>query len=464
MDKVNFISDISSQVLQKFIPVIIIIILVNLICKYIVAKMEFKVWIDWWNNNNGKLYNNSFDIISMACFNHSSLLFKIRQLFVPESAKLNETDILLLQSIIFTNAIQYKEVIPDSHNFLKPRQVCESILWGNEDIDIFIGAINSLYSKGDDIPEWYPKWVERGKPGPYDSVWADIIYDSYSDLQPDHKLSISGFWPNLNGCIGFFQINNISQTTSTPYDLTENYPDINKHKYIPGNGKFGSWAQLFADFGVVYTQILTISSQTKQTTVPVVKDFDPTYWYTNTGYIPPTTAPPDGIYGLNIFGLYGMNPASYAFTSWVGSQFNDPTTGIVFDPQLIPNLLGVGSGGSHFAKGGWIRFLKGLNTNLHSYDEIMNDLFSTYVTNYTTIPPDRLENKCPGGKTSAVVNAISIFFSIAGIALMFVPGGQGAGVAAEAAAAAAIRARYVQAGVVAAAVGTAAASYVGSGC
>ena len=78
--------------------------------------------------------------------------------------------------------------------------------------------------------------------------------------------------------------------------------------------------------------------------------------------------------GVNFLGTYLIHPASYIITSWVADLYDDPKTGIIFDAQAFPNLLGIGGFGK--IKGGWIKFLKGTNTSKNSFDSLINFLFS----------------------------------------------------------------------------------------
>ena len=204
--------------------------------------------------------------------------------------------------------------------------------------------------------------------------------------------------------------------------------------YIPNfPGPQGSWAQLFADFGIIYTE----SSVAGDSKVPVIADgalcggddnstplnpcpvscdylpspppdgsqiscgnnakagkspsmtgipiSDFSIWNGDSrfGKWGSGTDADDGVYGPNFFSAFRMDPESYVFTSWVGNLYDDPTTGIILDPQAIKNLVGMADPSMRGQSGGWIRFFKGINTDLKSYDEIMNELFSTYATNFT---------------------------------------------------------------------------------
>jgi hypothetical protein len=365
----------TEKLISLIIPYICILIIGYLVINMISARMDYSIFIDWWNNNGGQTYNKTFDIYSMAYFSHSQLLFDIRQKLQPGTVNLNYTDIMLLQSIIINNS---KTRIPPKgttlpNNFVTPQHICQGIAWSDNDIDIFREGIDSYYNGA----WWYPAWVSNGKPGPDNGIqWTKIC-----------KYEVTGFWPHQNGLYGFFDILKPS-SFNKEYDLTDNIAtssildtkSVQGVYYSPGNtGRQGSWAQLFADFGVVYSQRQGSATTTK---VPVLHSSSKTnLWYTS-GY-------KNGKYGPNFMGIYKINPSSYMLTSWISNYYNDPTTGQKFDAQAFRNLIGMEPGVLKATQGGWIKFFKGINTELSSYNEIMNELFATYATNYTAIyhPP-----------------------------------------------------------------------------
>ena len=395
-------SEVSNKIISILVPYIVLVILINIFFNQIIAKIDYSTWIDWWNTTGGNTYKETFDIYSMAYFSHSTLLFDIQQLFQPGPTKLNYTDIMLLQSIILTNAKVIKtngKNLPN--NFVTPQHICEGICWTDNDIDIFREGIDSYYSNSG--ASWYPKWVAQGKPGPDNgTAWGTITGNQ-----------VNGFWPHQNGCYGFFDT---PGGGGTPYGLTMDtlaqsfaINSLNKYSYTPGsNAQFGSWAQLFADFGIVYSTKQSDGAGGFITTkVPVI---DPTsnqdIWYTS-GY-------DNDKYGPNFMGVYKINPSSFLLTSWVSNLFNDPTTGQKLDPQAFKNLIGMQPGALKASRGGWIKFFKGINTELSSYDQIMNDLFAVYATNYTISP------KKPCNQGSFAIDAVNTAISIGSMAL-FVP-------------------------------------------
>ena len=67
----------------------------------------------------------------------------------------------------------------------------------------------------------------------------------------------------------------------------------------------------------------------------------------------------------------------------MGDLYDDPKTGIIFDAQAFRNLVGYQGQNQTLGFGGWNMFLKGLNTNLTSYDNVMNEIFRQYATDFS---------------------------------------------------------------------------------
>jgi hypothetical protein len=402
-------SEVSNKIISILVPYIVLVILINIYFNQIIAKIDYSTWIDWWNTTGGNNYKETFDIYSMAYFSHSTLLFDIQQLFQPGPVKLDYTEIMLLQSIVLTNANVIKtHGSTRPNNFVTPKHICEGICWNDNDIDIFREGIDSYYSNPN--VQWYPKWVAQGKPGPDNgTAWTAIM-----------GFPVSGFWPHQNGCYGFFDI---PGGVGNPYDLDTSFPVSFGLKnqdskvyiyYIPGSATVqGSWAQLFADFGIAYS---TNQSDGKggfiTTKVPVIASTsNQDNWYIS-GYN-------ENKYGPNFMGVYKINPSSFLLTSWVSNLYNDPTTGQKLDPQAFKNLIGMQPGALKASRGGWIKFFKGINTELSSYDQIMNDLFAVYATNYTVLP----KKQCK--PSSAFFDAVNTGLSIGSMGLFLGPVGGG---------------------------------------
>ena len=416
MDKIKSItknySDFLNKIYSILVPYVVFIIILYIITQMFIAKIDYSTWIDWWNNNGGNNYSSSFDIMSMAYFSHSQLLFNLRQIIQPGTANLTYTEIMLLQTIIINNAKVVKSKKPILGQFVTPEHLCQGIAWTNNDIDIFREGIMYYYNNANVL--WYKPWLNAGRPGPDDGyAWTRILSVIYGPTESN------GFWPHQNNCDEFFDMPAGSTSTET-YNLVDNTAKSiisgvgNKPEpldyYSPGSNKGGSWAQLFADFGIVYTT----KEATTTSAIPVLTaDSNIDIWY-NSGA---TTTN----YGPNFMGLYKINPSSYLITSWVASMYNDPSTGQKLDPQAFKNLLGINPGALKEVKGGWVKFFKGINTNLYSYNEIMNNLFASYATNYKTIPPP------PAGcsKKKAIGLALAVFIGIAAMAITVSTAGAG---------------------------------------
>ena len=378
---------------------IIIIYIVNVT---IIAYARYISIFNWWRENNGSQHG-CLDISSIALFNYSSFVFKLRQLFISGGKSLNSTEIQFIQAVALNQAkiskITINPVIPDDiykdlgrSSFVIPRHLCTSITWGNEDIDIFRQGIFTYYGSLDNPPFWYKNWVDGGMPGPISAAWGVSI---------TQNSNCESFWPSSNSFFG---------GSDTRYNLDKNLAKSvfnggnNQDFYIPGNTDHkGSWAQLFADWGIIYTQ----DTSTSTSAVPIINTgsqkgstSDINRWF-NSGYnsnyngnlVDSTNKSLDGssFYGPNFFSVYYIQPDSYLLTSWVGDYYNDPTTGIILDPQSIPNLIGTGTTTLKNQSGGWINFLNGIMEGTISYNKLMNMLFASYQTN---LSPKPSSHKC----------------------------------------------------------------------
>ena len=77
-------------------------------------------------------------------------------------------------------------------------------------------------------------------------------------------------------------------------------------------------------------------------------------------------------------------------------------------------------GAKKSSRGGWMMFLKGFNTDITSYDSIMNDLFAEYATNYTSVPaPDKDKSCSTSAKWSSTIGNVA---SMAATFAMLIPG------------------------------------------
>jgi len=430
---------------------LIIVYIINVI---IIAYSRYSAIFEWWGDNNGS-ESGCLDIMSIALFNYSSLVFKLRQLFISSAKSIDTTEIQFLQAVALNQAKVFKTHIdpniPDDvfkdlgqSNFVLPIHLCNSIAWGEADIDIFRQGILTYYgsiSTGN-LPPWYSNWVKEGMPGPTSALWGTPITGNND---------CNGFWPHQNGLTGFFDTIDPSKT---PYNLSSKlaksvYIDESSGKsffYIPGDkGPQGSWAQLFADWGIVYSEdtgkatstvpILNINpGSAKASIANTDKWFASGYTNSYNGQLTrsdgKTSLNGNSFYGPNFFSIYFINPSSYLLTGWVGGSYDDPTTGIVFDAQAIKNLIGTGTEILRNQSGGWVTFLKGILKSDISYDSLMNMFFTNYQTN---LSPDPVKRKCGGG--SRIRSFFSAAIPILAMAVMIVPG------VGEAAAAAALAAR-----------------------
>jgi hypothetical protein len=427
--------------LRVFVPIVLFLLVLLIVTNYIKALFNYSGWFLWWKVYNGKTYPNNIDLVSYALFNYSKLSFDIQQKLTTGPKQTNETSIMLMQAIVLNKAKKIgKGVIATPSNFTTPYHICKSISWGPDEGTEFCIALTETYKVSySNIPSTRIPDTNVGDPYANVSAWFAGVSALISSNTPanDKKWALNqtqttgGFWPHQNGCSGFFDIPFGGSGTS--YNLFDNIPDARTTKdgktfsrpplYIPGASNFqGSWAQLFADWGIVYT----INSQSGQSSVPVISDgascSDKTtqlkpcpstgmQWCSagsdgncGDGTLPTSnyltwffsSQTQSGSIGLNFLSTYNIHPASYIITSWVGDLYDDPKTGIIFDAQAFRNLVGYQGQNQTLGFGGWNMFLKGLNTNLTSYDNVMNEIFRQYATDFSPraiISADSCTNK-----------------------------------------------------------------------
>lgn len=405
------------------------IIIIYLFNVSIIAYTRYISIFNWWRENNGS-GNNCLDIFSIALFNYSSVVFKLRQLFISGGKSLSITEIQFIQAVALNQAKVSKTNINvpqddtmfadlGQSNFVTPAHLCTSITWGNDDIDIFRQGIFTYYGSLDKPPFWYTKWINSGMPGPTSTAWADITGND----------DCESFWPSSNAFFG---------DSDKPYDLDKNLAvstfngdtSGGAYYYIPGNkDKFGSWAQLFADWGIIYT----LDTGADTSSIPVIntstsvvegsrsnKDrwFSSGYNSNYDGNLKDSSGnslKKKSFYGPNFFSVYFIQPDSYLLTSWVGNYYDDQSTGIVLDAQSISNLIGSGTTTLRNEGGGWMNFLNGIMESSVSYDKLMNMLFASYQTKLSP-KPSSASHKCSGG--AAALAGVGSFLSMAVMAAM----------------------------------------------
>jgi hypothetical protein len=426
---------------------ILFFIIFYIIIEYIIAEISYSPFIRWWKDNDGK--KEVIDFTSLALYNRNKLTYDLyKEYLITNQSQLDETSILFIQNVLLNKTYSIEpttgNILPG--RFLKPAHMYGSIAWGEQDAYLWDNIDFSNYQKNN----WY-QWISENYdptskdyvvPGPTDSSWAGCSYSggtspaigvqARKNIYTDN--TAGGFWPSDYGCINFFDIPPIDPTDTSnpndpelkPYDVISNLPCVGQDMYIPGYpGKRGSWAQLFADWGIVYT----IKSKKGTSNIPVMsdglvcKDLYPCTSYcgdstsglkcgdpTPGGYNctqdqgTPTNYPTsnltlwvqsgingkNGQPGLNFFSAYNIYPESFLLTSWVAGYYNDSSVKkMIFDSYCVQNLLGIGTFGEY--QGGWLRFLKGINTKIKSYDEITNELFRQYISKISpnlTPPPD----------------------------------------------------------------------------
>ncbi len=101
-------------------------LLVYLFCHIFVPLLQFKIYIDWWNSNGGKQYNNVFSIRQFAYYGNFRLYAIIDSLFSSGLTTIqNKSQYLFILSCMSTWG-KYDET--DDNGFLLPIHICESII------------------------------------------------------------------------------------------------------------------------------------------------------------------------------------------------------------------------------------------------------------------------------------------------------------------------------------------------
>uniref|UniRef100_A0A6C0I845 Uncharacterized protein n=1 Tax=viral metagenome TaxID=1070528 RepID=A0A6C0I845_9ZZZZ len=441
----------------NFLYNILFFIVFYIVIEYIIAKIQYSPYERWWKDNNGVAYPGQIDFTSLALFNRSKFLYDI-YLFNSYSTMLDHTSIMFIQNVLLNKTYSVDSlgnVLPG--RFVKPSHLCNSIAWGTDDKYLwYMNIVKDISFLGYKNNQWYisscvsdPGTYDCSMPNPDQTAWSQASWSGGNDpvigLTPlknvyTDKGSGGGFWPHQYGCTGFFDTPAPAdgQTVPTgdeynPYDLIDKLPCVGTYGYIPGYpGRRGSWAQLFADWGIVYCLRNTSGSSTIAVLSDglLCKDLYPCTSYCNDKNVdfkgtclgPATTdmltcssatdpnpysypksdtslwklsgSGSNGtVAGLNFFSAYNIHPESFLLKSWVSGYFNDASVKkMIFDSYGVMNLLGIDDLGAPLAGGGgWLRFLKGINTKLKNYDELTNELFRQYISNVNPNlqpPPD----------------------------------------------------------------------------
>lgn len=429
----------------QFCYYIILLVVLYYFSGIITSRFKYFTLFDWWNKYKSPETINTFNPMSISLYNKDSYSFNIHQLFIKNQLKLSDTEISFLQQKVLNNLLAIDDFgNPQPDRFIKPKHLSRTICWNNEDTEVWPDCgIKDYYA----ATNWYDAIIGGTKvPQPDDVVWstAPLYYNTQPYFKPD--VAPGGFWPNQNGCAGFFDTPQLALDATpskdpginallNPFNAYDNFPEVGKNRYVPGfPGCYGSWAQLFADWGIVYSNY----SSNGFSNVPVISDGASCKDASGNDYCSTHSVFPKSDFnlwnkssmnkagrpGINFFALNKINPASYLVTSWVSGLFNNSKIRkALFDPQSIPNLLGAGpTMGYGRISGGWLRFIKCLNTNKCSVDKIINQICREYASNLNTyyIPPD--DKNCKdysllqsGARyTSAVING-------AGMGLEFAP-------------------------------------------
>jgi hypothetical protein len=427
---------------------IILIIVLYYFSGLLVSRLKYFTLFDWWNKYKSAETIGTFEPTSIGLYNQNMYSFNIYQSIIKSELKLDETSILFLQQKVLNNLFAFDNYgFPQPDRYIKPKHLTRTIAWNNEDTEIWpkCGIIDYYGNQN-----WYSLVVGQNPPlSPDDSLWSKAsLYihgsNTYNVFKP--ASGGQGFWPYQNGCIGFFDsppLANDATPTTDPNEINmlkdfntiDNFPEVGKNNYIPGfPGGRGSWAQLFADWGIVYTNYgpngfsnVPVISKAKScydlTPCPdycKISDKEDTCSSTKTfpnsdiSLWNKSAYNSEGRPGINFFALNKINPNSLLITSWVSGLYNDSKIRkMVFNSSSVPNLLGAGiTKGYGNIVGGWIRFIKCLNIKKLPVDKLINQICREYSTSLNPyyIPPDDKNCKVYSGLnvaakyTTAIIN------------------------------------------------------------
>ncbi len=379
----------SKEVLTEiFTPMNIAIILLvyTVATVYKIQKVKAYYIYKWWDTFNGPKVirgkESFFDISNYVYRGYAPawLNYVHTALFVTESAVMTETEFDAYQTLVFSK-IRYssirpvdngyitdvKQYVPNKEltpfNCITPYNLFETIAIGSDQRDWFRGGIIGLYGRSDVRPTWYNSWVSNGMPGPIDDRWKRIM----------NNINCNGFWPTSNNCRKFFDAPKKESSgikvswfgCPEKYDVSDNvatsqFVDASADEqafYQPGNpNSLGSWAQLFADWGCIFTKDKgsddnKVNTDTVDWAVVKRGEVYANQWDKSTSWDNGN----DSILGLNFFGVYGFVKESTAMIGWV-LDTEDERYGQKLDSSMVANWLSPLPGQNTL--GGWIHELR----------------------------------------------------------------------------------------------------------
>jgi hypothetical protein len=343
----------------KIAFLVLICFFVWLLSSYIMIRINYKPMFEWWNNNNGKNYDNLLNIFAICVANYSTPLYYLSKIFTNP---LNQLDIAQTRFII-GQLLPYTTYVMDNKQYgiLTPKSLCETVKLSRLDND-------------DLFNDWFDTNGKRGNPLLLIKEGAPLVYTQNPGVY-DKKTGI----------------------TSYTYSLVVNTgTDVGFYGLYPTTFDHDSWAGLILEWlGPSWVMQADADNILHPHPKPDTKN-SLGLWFMN-----------DGIgRGDNFIARMGMLPTCPLVVYFCNNQFS--TQGMEVDPQAFANLLAPAGG----IAGGWVGFLNGMSGA--SYDHYTN-LIRTRTDDPTPpIPPNckppNIGNGIMSGITSGIGVASMAFF------------------------------------------------------
>ena len=283
-------------------------------------RINYKPLFDWWSNNDGKKYDDKFNLFAVATANYSTPLYYLSKIF---KSPLNQLDIPQTRFII-GQLLPYTTYVlgGKQYGILTPKSLCETVKLSRLDND-------------DLFNDWFDNFGSRG--GKLIKEGAELTYTQDAGV-----------------------IDPKTGRTKYTYSLVPNTgDDANYYGLYPGTLARESWCGLILEWLGGEKGDWVMETDDDNLLHPVPKDGLQNslgVWFQNNGVGR----------GDNFIARMGMLPTAPMVVYFCNNQYS--TQGMKVDPQSFANLLE--PAGS--MAGGWIGFLNGSNGS--TYDDYTNVL------------------------------------------------------------------------------------------
>lgn len=331
---------------------IIILVLIWLFVSFINIRLSHKSLFDWWEQNNGKEYDNKFNMFTAVSSTDNTILYYLSKLSGGVLNKLNINQIRFIIKRLFPSM----RFVQNGEQFgiLTPKILAESALLSPED--------------GDDKFNiwWQNNATRQGKPV---KIGTTLIYN------PVKKTD--------------------SSNSNLTYFTYEVVPD--KDGYVglyPSSNDTNGWAGLISDwlgdewvFAVDKDDGLIKPYLLREIDNPLNKWFN--------------IDQPDGIGNPdNFLSRMRIKHDSALVVYFINNKFSDQTMKV--DAQAFKNLIGEKD---TEVAGGWVGYLNGLSDK--DTDELYNMIDTSVYSNFPDAPICNKSNNTRNGLLSAGISLVS---------------------------------------------------------